>query len=206
MSYLFADLPKPLLERMSYLEARDGKDRQDGTPRLKRMRQVPPETGMLLALLAGSAPEGALIEIGTSGGYSALWLSLAVQRAGTQLVTFELLPEKAEIARETFEKAEVGNKVQLINGDARGHLSSYEGIAFAFVDCEKEMYAELYEEIVPRLAAGGILVADNAISHADDLAALLQRARADERVDMTVLPVGKGLMVCVKRTLTSEAE
>lgn len=199
MTHLFADMPKPLQERMSYLEARDAKDRDDGTPHLKRLRQVPPETGMLLALLAASAPDGALIEVGTSGGYSALWLSLAIQRPGVQLITFELLREKAEIARETFEKAGVGNKVQLINGDARGHLSSYEDIGFAFMDCEKEMYAELYEEFVPRLARGGLLVADNAISHQDDLASLIAHARQDARVDMSVLPVGKGLMVCVKR-------
>ncbi len=201
MTHLFAELPKPLQERMSYLEARDAKDRQDGTPHLSRLRQVPPETGMQLALLAHSAPDGARIEVGTSGGYSALWLSLGITRPGVQLITFELLREKAEIARETFEKAGVGNKVQLINGDARGHLSSYEGIGFAFIDCEKEMYTELYEEIVPRISSGGLLVADNAISHAADLAALLARARADERVDMTVLPVGKGLLVCVKREI-----
>lgn len=199
MNHPFAELPRPLLERMSYLEQRDSQDRQDGTARLKRLRQVPPETGMLLALLAASAPQGPMVEIGTSGGYSALWLSIALQRPGAQLVTFELLPEKAELARETFEKAGVSSKVQLINGDARGHLSSFEGIGFAFLDCEKEMYTELYEELVPRLASGGILVADNTISHQEDLAGFIEQARQDARVDMAILPVGKGLLVCVKR-------
>ncbi|MCW5887094.1 MAG: O-methyltransferase [Anaerolineales bacterium] len=194
-------LPKPVQERMAYLEQRDQQDRQDGTAKHKRLRQIPPETGMLLALLASSAPEGPLLEVGTSAGYSALWISQAIQRPGVQLVTFELLPDKAELAAETFEKAQIGNKVQLVRGDARGHLASYNEIGFAFIDCEKEMYPELYEAIVPRLAAGGLLVADNAISHAQEMDAFLQHALDDARVRATVLPVGKGLLVCVKREM-----
>lgn len=201
MKDMLTQLPKPMQERMAYLEQRDQQDRQDGTPQHKRLRQIPPETGVLLALLAASAPEGALVEIGTSAGYSALWISLAIQRPGVQLVTFELLREKAELARETFDKAGVGNKVQLVNGDARGHLSEYDSIAFTFMDCEKEMYRELYDELVPRLVSGGLLVADNFTSHQDALHGLLEQARQDARVDANVLPVGKGLLVCVKREM-----
>jgi predicted O-methyltransferase YrrM len=195
---LFTDIPKPVLDRMAYLEERDRRDRQDGTAHLKRLRQVPPETGMLLALLAASAPSGQMVEIGTSGGYSALWLSLAAKQRGDMLATYELLHDKAELARETFDKAQVQANVQLVNGDARGHLSDYESIAFAFLDCEKEMYAEFYGEIVPRLKPGGMLVADNVISHKEDLAQFVTAARKDKSVDTAVLPVGKGLLVCVK--------
>lgn len=197
MKTLFTDIPKPMQERMEHLE--DRKDRQDGTPNLKRLRQVPPQSGMLLALLAASAPKGQLVEIGTSGGYSALWLSLAARQRGDKLVTFELLPEKAELARETFDKAQVSDAVELVHGDGRGHIGAYEDIAFAFLDCEKEMYAEFYDELVPRLAPGGLLVADNVISHREALASFVEKARQDERVDAAVLPVGMGLLVCVKR-------
>ena len=199
MKTLFSDIPKPILDRMQVLEERDRRDRKDDTPNLKRLRQVPPETGMLLALLAASAPKGPVLEIGTSAGYSALWLSLAAKQRGDKLVTFELLPEKAELARETFDKTQTWDQVDLIHGDARGHLEDYEEIAFCFLDCEKEMYGELYPGIVSRLIPGGILVSDNVISHKKDLAAFVEKARKDKSVDSAVLPVGLGLLICVKK-------
>ncbi len=199
MKTLFTEIPKPVLDRMQVLEDRDQRDRKDGTVHLKRLRQIPPETGMQLALLAASAPTGQMLEIGTSGGYSALWLSLAAKQRRDKLVTFELLHDKADLARETFDKAQVWDQVDLINGDARGHLSDYEIVAFCFLDCEKEMYGEFYKEIVPHLVSGGILVADNVISHKEDLAEFVERARKDKSVDAAVLPIGKGLLVCVKR-------
>ena len=198
MRTLFSDIPKGVLERMHFLEERDAKDRKDGTPQLKRLRQIPPETGMLLALLAASAPAGQMIEIGTSGGYSALWLSLACKLRGDKLVTYELLPEKADLARKTFAKAQVGESVALVHGDARGHLKDYEEIAFCFLDAEKEMYAEFYKEVVPYLMPGGMLVADNVISHKEELAEFVEKARKDKTVDAVMLPVGQGLLLCVK--------
>jgi len=198
MKPLFAELPKPVLERMAYLEERDARDRKDDTPHLKRLRQVPPQTGMLLALLAASAPGGPVVEIGTSGGYSSLWLVQACQQRGDKLTTYELLPDKVELARETFAKAKVEDLVDLVHGDARSKLKDHEEIAFCFLDAEKEMYAEFYKLVVPRLKPGGMLVADNVISHKDDLQSVVDLARKDKTVDAVVLPVGLGLLVCAK--------
>ena len=75
---MFHNIQPSILARMQYLENIDAQDRQGGTPRLKCLRQIPPETGQFLALLLASAPEGAIIEIGTSAGYSTLWLALAL--------------------------------------------------------------------------------------------------------------------------------
>ena len=85
-----------MLDRMRILEELDAADRIDDTPRMKRLRQIPPETGRFLAILAASAPEGEVIEIGTSAGYSSLWLSLACQATNRRLRTFEVLPAKVE--------------------------------------------------------------------------------------------------------------
>jgi predicted O-methyltransferase YrrM len=199
MKTFFNEIPKPVLDRMNYLEERDARDRKDGTPHLKRLRKISAETGVLLAILAASAPRGAVLEIGTSGGYSALWLSLACKQRGDRLTTFELLPDKAELARETFAKAQVEDRVELINGDARSHLKDWDEIAFCFLDAEKEMYLEVYKDIVPRLLPNGMLVADNLISHKEELAEFVEYARGDQSVDAAVLPVGKGLLVCTRR-------
>ncbi|MEW6093032.1 MAG: class I SAM-dependent methyltransferase [Chloroflexota bacterium] len=195
---MFHTIRAPIRARMQYLEEIDAKDREDGTPRSQRLRQVPPETGKFLALLAASALYGEVLEIGTSGGYSTLWLALACERLGRSITTFEVLPEKANLARETFRAAQVESIVHLVEGDARDHLSNYDTIAFCFLDAEKEVYGECYEAVVPKLVKGGLLVADNAINHREALQTMLDRALADERVDALIVPIGKGVLVCRK--------
>lgn len=195
---MFHNIRPSILARMAYLENIDAQDRQDGTPRMQRLRQIPPETGRFLALLLASAPDGAVLEIGTSAGYSTLWLSLAAEMQQRQIVTFELLPEKVALARETFETAVIEHVVTLIEGDALDHLSEYNKIAFCFLDAEKEIYEACYEAIIPKLVPGGLLVADNAINHQETLKPMIEKALQDERVDALVIPIGKGELVCRK--------
>jgi caffeoyl-CoA O-methyltransferase len=137
--------------------------------------------------MAAMAPGGRLLEIGTSAGYSTLWLALACRELGRTVTTFEVLPEKVSLARETFRQAGVEDVVALVTGDAREHLSGMQDIAFCFLDAEKEVYLDCYELLVPRMARGGLIVADNAIDHAEALASFLERALTDPRVDAMVV-------------------
>ncbi len=187
-----------MLRRMRELEEIDSRDRADGTPRLKRLRQIPPEVGKFIAILAASAPEGAWIEIGTSAGYSALWLALACRAVGRRLTTYEILPEKAEFARATFERTGVTEVIELVHGDARDYLPHCKDIAFCFLDAEKEVYSTCYELVIPRLVPGGILVADNAVNHQQTLQPMLDQALQDPRVDALIVPLGGGELVCRK--------
>jgi len=196
---MFHAISRAMQERMRKLEDIDATDRCDGTARLQRLRQIPPETGKFLALLAATAPAGEIIEIGTSAGYSTLWLALACIETGRTLTTFEVLLEKVAQAAETFRQADLKEVVNLVMGDARDHLGAMSEIAFCFLDAEKEVYADCYELLIPRLVSGGLLVADNAINHAATLQPLIDRALADERVDSLVVPIGKGELVCRKR-------
>ena len=114
---------------------------------------------------------------------------------GQTMITFEVLPEKAKLARKTFQVAQVEGIVKLIEGDARNYLSQYSNIAFCFLDAEKEIYGECYEIVVPKLVRGGLLVADNAINHREILQPMLDRALSDEQVDGLIVPIGKGEQV-----------
>jgi predicted O-methyltransferase YrrM len=187
---------------MHELEARDAIDREDGTPKSQRLRQIPPVTGKFLALLCASAPRGRVLEVGTSGGYSSLWLSLACQERGDWLTTIEVSEDKVHRAMETFNAAGLSDRIELVQGDARQLISGYTDVAFCFLDAEKEDYLDIYEIVVPNLVPGGILAADNAINFADALTEFLARAEKDPRVDAVMAPVGKGVMVC--RKLNSE--
>jgi len=195
---MFHKIPPAVVARMEALEKLDGTDRLDGTPRMQRLRQVPPQTGRFLALMAASAQPGQVIEIGASAGYSTLWLSLACRHRGDQLVTFETLPEKARLARQTITEAGVGDVVTLVEGDARDHLPAYEDIAFCFLDAEKEVYEDCYRLVIPSLVAGGLLLADNFTSHREMLAPFTETVMKDVRVDALVVPVGKGVLLCRK--------
>ncbi|MEW6442833.1 MAG: O-methyltransferase [bacterium] len=191
---MFHDVPQSLLERMKALELLDRQQREGAAPAAERLRQVPRETGMFIALAAASAPDGLCIEIGTSGGYSALWLALACRERGRRLVTFEVSAGKVVLARESFRMAGVEPWVRLVHGDARQHLEGYEGISFCFLDADKELYLDCYEKIVPRMVRGGVLVADNALSHKEALEDFLDRVVSDPRLDALVVPVGQGVV------------
>lgn len=193
---MFHAIPDAIAARMRFLEERDAQDREDGTPRLRRLRQIPPETGRFIALLAASAPEGRFIEIGTSAGYSALWIALACRLRGQRLTTFEVLEEKVALATQTFAAARVEDTVTLVAADALSQIAGLDGISFCFLDAEKEVYRDCYEAVVPRMVPGGLLAADNALSHGDALAPMLDRALADERVNALIVPVGKGVLLC----------
>lgn len=195
---MFHTINPDILTRMKYLEDINARDRQDNTPLLQRLRQIPPETGRFLALLAAGSPEGDMIEIGTSAGYSTLWLSLAAEHTGCSITTFEVLPEKVKLARETFKVTRAANRIKLVEGDARDHLRNFKKIAFCFLDAEKDVYADCYEMVVPNLVPGGLLVADNAINHQAVLQPVLDRALTDTRVDALIVPIGKGELVCRK--------
>ncbi len=195
---MFHPIPLAILERMRTLEAINARDLGDGTPHSLRLRQVPPETGRFLALLAAGTPPGEFVEFGTSGGYSALWLSLAAQAAGRHITTFDRSEEKARLAAETFRLAGVEPLITQVLGDARQRLEACGGVAFAFLDIEKEYYLECFEMVVPCLVPGGLLVADNAISHAAELEDFFKHVESDPRVDSLVVPIGSGDLVCRK--------
>jgi caffeoyl-CoA O-methyltransferase len=193
---MFHDIPRAIADRMGQLETLDAEDRTDGTPYLERLRQIPPETGRFIALLAAASPAGRYIEIGTSAGYSTLWLALACRAAGRKITTFEILDHKADLARETIRLAGVEDTVELVHGDALAFLPDYDDIAFCFLDAEKDLYLRFYELVVPKMVSGALLVADNAINMADVLQPMIDRSLADDRVDAMVVPVGKGELVC----------
>jgi caffeoyl-CoA O-methyltransferase len=195
---VFHQISEKMQAQMHHLEQIDAQDRQDGTPRLKRLRQIPPETGRFLALLAANVPEGQMIEIGTSAGYSTLWLSLAALATGRKIITFEILEDKVRLAQETFRVAQVESVIELVSGNALEYLGKYREIALCFLDAEKEIYQACYDVVVPNMVSGGYMIADNAINHRDTLEPMIEKSLRDQRVDAMVAPVGKGLLICRK--------
>lgn len=196
---MFLELTEQILLRMKVLEERDAAERRTGSRDPRRLRQIPRETGRFLALCAACAPQGAWVEIGTGGGYSTLWIASACRERGQKVVTVEIDPYKAGLARQTFHAAGVEDVVDLVVGDGVDQLGQFGRIAFLFLDADKEVYLPCYEKAVPVMVEGGLVLADNAISRRDALEGFLARALSDERVDATVVAVGEGLLFARKK-------
>ena len=197
---MFGEISDVMWQRMKYLEEIDARDREDGTERMKRLRQIPPETGRFLAITAAASPAGMMIEIGTSAGYSTMWLSLAARETGRRVITHELLEEKIAMARETFRLSGIEDLVELVEGDVLEHLPGSEQIGFCFLDTEKEIYEACWDIVADRLVPGGILAADNAINHYETIKPMIDKVEADDRFDSLVVPVGKGVLLARRKS------
>jgi predicted O-methyltransferase YrrM len=164
----------------------------------RSLRSVFTDVGRCLSLLAMSAPQGAFLELGSSGGYSSLWLSLAARARGVTLTTVDLNEKKVALARENVSRAGAAGSVQVFQGDAFDFANRFDNIAFCFSDIEPpELNAKIYEIIVPRLVPGGWIVVDNVTSPRIQKD-LLNRAENDPRVDCVLLPFPKGDLICRK--------
>ena len=124
-----------------------------------------------------------------------MWLALACRQSHRRLTSYELLPAKVALARETVRRTGIDDVVELVEGDFCDHASRWSGVGFCFLDAEKDVYDSCYDRIVDRMTPGGIFVADNAISHATELGSFVDRVLADERVDAIVVPIGTGELV-----------
>ncbi len=193
---MFHDIPQKILSRMTYLEELDSRDREDGTPLSHRLKQISPEIGKFLAINARFAPIGHFIEIGTSAGYSTLWLSLAVKEREQVITSFEVMIEKYNLALETVKVTGTQEWIDLKFGNAKEHIHHLQDIAFCFLDAEKEDYKEYYNQVIPRMVQDGIFLADNVISHYEVVKPMLDIALQDPRVDALIIPIGKGILMC----------
>lgn len=181
------------------LERRDALERERGAPRRERLRQVTPDVGRFLHTLVLAIRPRSILEIGTSGGYSTVWLATAARPVGAAMTTLEIDPVKVERATSNLREAGVDDVVTIVQGDAFDYLRARrEPFNFVFLDAEKEDYVRFLELTVPLLSVGGLLVADNLISHAQELAQFRRRAESDPHLSTVVVPIGRGELLAAR--------
>src|SRR5262249_52089117 len=139
--------------------------------RSDKMLNITPETGELLAILIQATRARRVLEIGTSNGYSTLWLSDAVKALSGQVVTLEVNPAKAELARQNLERAGLSPWVRQEVTDAGFFLRQQPPSSFdlVFLDADRKQSAAWWPSIQSVLAPGGLLIVDNAVSHPAEL-------------------------------------
>ena len=188
---MFHDISADMQKVMRAMEEQLARDQRS-------LRSVDTDVARVLTLLAMSAPPGAFLELGSSGGYSSIWLSLAAKARGVKLTTVDLDESKVALARANIAKAGADSSVDVHHGNAFDFANQAEPLAFCFSDIEPpENNAKIYELVVPRLVPGGWLVVDN-ITSPRMQTALIDRAYGDARVDAVLLPFPKGDLICRK--------
>jgi len=126
------------------------------------MMNVPPVDGRLLRLLAEAVGAKHVVEIGTSNGYSGIWLCLALRTTGGKLTTHEIDSHRASLARENFKRAGFDKLVTLVEGDAHEEITKLkEQIDIVFIDADKEGYIDYLNKLLPLVRPGGLILAHN---------------------------------------------
>ncbi|WEX11031.1 DUF1442 domain-containing protein [Chelativorans sp. AA-79] len=162
-----------------------------------RLLAVGPETGRLLNILAKSLTTPTILELGTSYGYSGIWLAEAARATGGRLITMELQDDKSAYARDMAVKAGLAGHIDFKVGDALEMIDRLEsGLDFVLVDLWKDLYVPCLEAFYPKLNPGAIIVADNMLHPGGDNVARYGKAvRAKPGMTSVLLPVGSGLEV-----------
>jgi len=168
--------------------------------RLQRFRNVEPETAELLGVLVRAMQAKRVLEIGTSNGYSTIWLADAAEAVGGSVVSLEVEAERTEMARSNLSDAEVLSFVELRTEDAGAALAGYADEAWdlIFLDAERPAYVGYWPDLVRVLRPNGLLVVDNTLSHANQLVEFSGLVHEDERVTSTLVTVGAGVLLVVK--------
>ncbi len=170
------------------------------TERGERMLNITRDTGEFLRFLVRATRARRVLEIGTSNGYSTLWLAEAVGATGGAVDTLEKSPLKLELARANFERSGLSERIRQHAGDAGAFFPRREDGAFDFIflDSHRPEYLAWWPELRRLLAPGGVLVVDNATSHPHEMADFVAAVKADAAFTTALVPVGKGEFVAYR--------
>ena len=155
-------------------------------------------SGQLLNILAKSLKAPKILELGTSYGYSTIWLAEAARASGGRVLTMELSEKKSAYAKEMSKKAGLADFVDFRIGDAVKMIGDLDAIDFVLVDLWKGLYVPCLEAFYPKLRPGAIVVSDNMIEPASEHEAVMayQRAiRGKAKISSVLVPVGSGLEI-----------
>jgi predicted O-methyltransferase YrrM len=168
--------------------------------RLERLRNVEPDTARLLAVLIRATQARAVLELGTSNGYSTLWLADAVRATGGHLVSTDIDPDRRAQAARNLDRAGLRDLVELRVQDAAVTLREASDATWdmIFLDAERSAYTSYWPDLVRVLQPGGLLVVDNVISHAEEVREFRELVRAEKLVSEALAPTGAGALLVVR--------
>lgn len=202
VSAMSISYPPGLRELLEELETFGEHNDATTTDRASRMLNITPDTGAFLAVLVRSMAARNILEIGTSNGYSTVWLASAAAAMGGRVTTIDVDARKTQLAVHNLRRAGLESAVEPHTGDAgvllaRGAAERWDLI---FLDADRKPYATWWPDLWRGLRPNGLLVVDNAISHAAEMEPLVERIRQEPGATHVLVPVGKGELLVLKAT------
>jgi predicted O-methyltransferase YrrM len=167
--------------------------------RLQRFRNVEPETAELLSLLIRFGRARSILEIGTSNGYSTIWLCDAAEATGGAVVSVDVDPKRTEMAHANLALAELGADLRTEDAAETLATAADDSWDFIFLDAERPAYVEYWPDLLRTLRRGsGLLAIDNVLSHADQVSGVTALIDAEAAVESVLVPIGAGLRLVLR--------
>jgi predicted O-methyltransferase YrrM len=188
-----------LRELLAQLEVSGRENDANEQDRSKKMLNLERDTAQLISILIRSSQRTQLLEIGTSNGYSTLWMAWSAQATGGRVTSIERNPDKQAMADENLRRAGLRDLVDLRLGDATEVVKALPGpFDLILFDADRLSAPDQLKLLLPKLSPGALVLADNALSHPEEIAAYLAAIESLPDFDHMVVPVGKGLSVAYK--------
>lgn len=167
--------------------------------RVARYRNIEPDSAQYLSMLVSIQQSKNILEIGTSTGYSTLWLADAVQKTQGHLTTLEIDAERSNQAKQHVQAFGLAECVDFWVGDATVFLDSNDQLYdLILLDAERDAYVDYWFDLKKLIhPRHGVLIVDNVISHADQVQDFIQLIKLDQRFITTTLAIGAGLLMVV---------
>jgi predicted O-methyltransferase YrrM len=169
------------------------------TERPRKMLNLEPASALLLSILVRASGVSRAIEIGTSNAYSTIWLAWSLAPAGGRILSIDRNPDKHVLARENLRRANLLDRVELRTGDAAEISRQLAGpFDLVFLDADRRSFPEQFQILLPKLAPKTLVVADNVLSHPEEIAEYLKLISSLADFQHTIVPVGKGLSIAYR--------
>lgn len=190
-------MEQALFNVLSALEMRDEREQMRGTP--NPIQILNPDAAKFLSILAISKKAQTIVEVGSGVGYSTLWLAYAALKMGGKVITCELDAAKIDELQANINKAEMGNYVEVLTGDARELLRHREEpVDLLFLDAEFGQYETYFDVVYKRMGVGGMIVADDVVESENDLADYTTYVQNHPNLESVTIPLGNGLEITIK--------
>jgi len=169
------------------------------TDHARKMLNLEPASAQLLSILVRASGVTRALEFGTSSAYSTIWLAWSLAPAGGRIISIDRNPDKHVLARENLRRANFLDRVELRTGDAAEIVRQLTGpFDLVFLDADRRKFPEVIEILLPKLAGKVLVIADNVLSHPEEIAEYLKLISSLADFQHTTVPIGKGLSIAYR--------
>ncbi len=188
-----------LRELLHEIETRGQENDARATDHARKMLNLEPASAQLLSILVRASGVTRALEFGTSNAYSTIWLAWSLAPAGGHIISIDRNPDKHALARENLRRANFLDRVELRTGDAAEIVRQLTGpFDLVFLDADRRKFPEVMKILLPKLAGKVLVIADNVLSHPEEIAEYLKLISSLADFQHTTVPIGKGLSIAYR--------